>query len=227
MTPPASPCPRASTRRWPASCSTSSAASRRWATASRSTTTAWRWLRWTACGSPPCSSPRSNPCPTVPPRIRRRSGPLNGWSALAVATSMLVVNGVFVALEFSLVASRRTKLEELAAGGSLAAGRALDASGDLSLQLAGAQLGITMASLDPGSGGRAGHGPPAAAGGRGRGPVGARPAPWPASWVCRSWCSCTWWWASSCPRTWPWPRPNGRCAGCRRPTPATCSSSVP
>ena len=72
---------------------------------------------------------------------------MNGWSALAVATSMLVVNGVFVALEFSLVASRRTKLEELAAGGSLAAGRALDASGDLSLQLAGAQLGITIASL--------------------------------------------------------------------------------
>jgi CBS domain containing-hemolysin-like protein len=72
---------------------------------------------------------------------------MSGWSALAVSLLMLVVNGVFVALEFSLVASRRTKLEELAAGGSNAAGRALDASGDLSLQLAGFQLGITMASL--------------------------------------------------------------------------------
>jgi len=72
---------------------------------------------------------------------------VSGWSALAVSVLMLVINGVFVALEFSLVASRRTKLEELAAGGSIGAGRALDASGDLSLQLAGAQLGITMASL--------------------------------------------------------------------------------
>ncbi len=72
---------------------------------------------------------------------------MSGWSALGVSLLMLAVNGVFVALEFSLVASRRTKLEELAAGGSIAAGRALDASADLSLQLAGAQLGITMASL--------------------------------------------------------------------------------
>ncbi len=81
------------------------------------------------------------------PGSEPRGGAVTGWSALAVAALMLGVNGVFVALEFSLVASRRTKLEELAAGGSLAAGRALDASGDLSLQLAGAQLGITMASL--------------------------------------------------------------------------------
>jgi CBS domain containing-hemolysin-like protein len=72
---------------------------------------------------------------------------MSAWSAFGVSLAMLVLNGVFVALEFSLVASRRTKLEELAAGGSVAAGRALDASGDLSLQLAGAQLGITVASL--------------------------------------------------------------------------------
>ena len=67
--------------------------------------------------------------------------------ALAVCVALLAVNGFFVALEFSLVGSRRTKLEELAADGSTSARRALAASGDITLLLAGAQLGITMASL--------------------------------------------------------------------------------
>ena len=67
--------------------------------------------------------------------------------ALAVAVALLAINGFFVAVEFSLVGSRRTKLEELAAGGSTSARRALAASGDITLVLAGAQLGITMASL--------------------------------------------------------------------------------
>jgi CBS domain containing-hemolysin-like protein len=66
--------------------------------------------------------------------------------ALIVAALLLVANGFFVAVEFALVASSRTKLEPLAEGRR--AGRyALEATTDLTVQLAGAQLGITMASL--------------------------------------------------------------------------------
>ena len=69
------------------------------------------------------------------------------WVALVVSFCLLVVNGFFVALEFSLVGSRRTKLEERADGGTRSDRLAVEASGDITMQLAGAQLGITMASL--------------------------------------------------------------------------------
>lgn len=67
--------------------------------------------------------------------------------ALVVAVLLLVANAFFVAVEFALVASRRSKLEELAEAGHAGARRALDAIKQLSKQLAGAQLGITIASL--------------------------------------------------------------------------------
>ena len=60
---------------------------------------------------------------------------------------LLAVNGFFVALEFALVGSRRSRLEPLAAAGDRSAQRALASMSDLSIQLAGAQLGITIASL--------------------------------------------------------------------------------
>ncbi|HEY6531096.1 MAG TPA: hemolysin family protein [Acidimicrobiales bacterium] len=60
---------------------------------------------------------------------------------------LLAVNGFFVALEFALVGSRRSRLEPLAAAGDRNAQRALEDMSDLSIQLAGAQLGITVASL--------------------------------------------------------------------------------
>ena len=60
---------------------------------------------------------------------------------------LLVANGFFVAVEFALIASRRTKLEAIAEAGDRRAVLAIAASRELSLQLAGAQLGITMASL--------------------------------------------------------------------------------
>ncbi|MGH9116766.1 MAG: hemolysin family protein [Acidimicrobiales bacterium] len=66
---------------------------------------------------------------------------------LGFAVFLLLANGFFVAVEFALVASRQTKLEPRAEHGSLPARLALRASHELSLQLAGAQLGITMASL--------------------------------------------------------------------------------
>jgi CBS domain containing-hemolysin-like protein len=67
--------------------------------------------------------------------------------ALLAATVLLLVNGFFVAVEFALVGSRRTRLEPLAESGSRRARVALDSLGDLTNQLAGAQLGITIASL--------------------------------------------------------------------------------
>lgn len=67
--------------------------------------------------------------------------------ALVVTVLLLVANAFFVAVEFALVASRRTKLESMADEGHAGARRALDSIRDLSLQLAGAQLGITIASL--------------------------------------------------------------------------------
>lgn len=60
---------------------------------------------------------------------------------------LLAVNGFFVALEFALVGSRSSRLEPLADGGDRSASRALAAMRDLNAQLAGAQLGITIASL--------------------------------------------------------------------------------
>lgn len=64
-----------------------------------------------------------------------------------VIVLLLIVNGLFVALEFALVGSRRSRLEPLAASGDRRAQRSLAAMRELGLQLAGAQLGITVASL--------------------------------------------------------------------------------
>ncbi len=68
-----------------------------------------------------------------------------------IAIALLLVNGFFVAYEFALVGSRRTKLEPLAEGGDRRAVRGLAAIHDLNHELGGAQLGITMASLGLGA----------------------------------------------------------------------------
>ena len=66
---------------------------------------------------------------------------------LLATVGLLLLNALFVALEFALIASRRTKLEPLAEAGSLRARLALKASHELNLELAAAQLGVTVASL--------------------------------------------------------------------------------
>jgi CBS domain containing-hemolysin-like protein len=75
---------------------------------------------------------------------------MTGW-ALALAGVLLLTNGFFVGVEFALIASRRSKLETLAGEGRMTARLALQATRELGLQLAGAQLGITMASLGLGA----------------------------------------------------------------------------
>ncbi|MDH3706914.1 MAG: hemolysin family protein [Acidimicrobiia bacterium] len=66
--------------------------------------------------------------------------------ALVASVLMLAVNGFFVAVEFALLGSRRPRLEAQADDGRRAR-RALASMGDLSRQIGGAQLGITIASL--------------------------------------------------------------------------------
>jgi len=68
------------------------------------------------------------------------------WPFVVIVV-LLAVNGFFVALEFALLGSRRSRLEPLAEAGDKGAQRSLDAMRDLNAQLAGAQLGITVASL--------------------------------------------------------------------------------
>jgi CBS domain containing-hemolysin-like protein len=75
---------------------------------------------------------------------------MTAW-LLAAAVALLVANGFFVAVEFALIASRRAVLEPLAEAGDRRARRALGFAENLNLQLAGSQLGITMASLGLGA----------------------------------------------------------------------------
>ncbi|OLT18764.1 hypothetical protein BJF86_00625 [Serinicoccus sp. CNJ-927] len=67
--------------------------------------------------------------------------------ALLVSVLLLIANGFFVGAEFAVVAAKRHRLEERAEAGSRAARAAVDASRELSLMLAGAQLGITLCTL--------------------------------------------------------------------------------
>ena len=66
---------------------------------------------------------------------------------IGVAVVLLAANAGFVAVEFALIAARRSRLEPLAEAGNRRARLALAAMSDLNRQLAGAQLGITMTSL--------------------------------------------------------------------------------
>jgi CBS domain containing-hemolysin-like protein len=72
---------------------------------------------------------------------------MNLSTGIPLTIALLAFNGFFVAAEFALVAARRPRLERAAAGGSRTAASAVAGIGELSLMLAGAQLGITMCSL--------------------------------------------------------------------------------
>ena len=72
------------------------------------------------------------------------------WSLL-ISVLLLVFNGFFVAAEFALVAAKRHRLEQAAAGGSRGARAAIAGGRQLSMMLAGAQLGITVCTLGLGA----------------------------------------------------------------------------
>ena len=76
---------------------------------------------------------------------------MSGAVGLLVALLLLVINAYFVAAEFALISSRRSSIEPLAEAGSRRARVTLRAMEQVSLLLAGAQLGITLASLGLGA----------------------------------------------------------------------------
>jgi CBS domain containing-hemolysin-like protein len=65
---------------------------------------------------------------------------------LAILT-LVMLNGFFVAAEFALVRSRRTRLEAMVRSGDRLARVALRASSNISRVLSASQLGVTLASL--------------------------------------------------------------------------------
>ena len=71
--------------------------------------------------------------------------------ALTISLILLVANAFFVAAEFALLASKRHRLEARAAEGSRAAKAALHGTRELTLMLAGAQLGITVCTVGLGA----------------------------------------------------------------------------
>lgn len=73
--------------------------------------------------------------------------------AIAVSVGLIALSAFFVAVEFALVAARRYRLEE-AAESSASARAALRSARDISLLLAGSQLGITLCTLGLGAVGK-------------------------------------------------------------------------
>ncbi|WP_103382371.1 CNNM domain-containing protein [Pseudonocardia dioxanivorans] len=70
---------------------------------------------------------------------------MSAW-VIVVSVALVALSAFFVAIEFALVAARRYRLEE-AAETSASARAALRSARDLSLLLAGSQLGITLCTL--------------------------------------------------------------------------------
>ena len=66
---------------------------------------------------------------------------------LGAVLGLVLLNGFFVAAEFGLVASRRSRIDEMAAGGDRGARAAQQALTHLDRYISGTQLGITLASL--------------------------------------------------------------------------------
>lgn len=72
---------------------------------------------------------------------------MSPYVALVVAILMLLGNAFFVAVEFGLIAARRSSIELLATNGSRSAKITLGAMGNIAIMLAGVQLGVTLCSL--------------------------------------------------------------------------------
>lgn len=68
------------------------------------------------------------------------------WVEIVVSIGLIAASAFFVAIEFALVAARRYRLEEMA-DTSASARAALRSAKDISLLLAGSQLGITLCVL--------------------------------------------------------------------------------
>jgi CBS domain containing-hemolysin-like protein len=76
---------------------------------------------------------------------------MSDLAAVLIAVALLAANAFFVGAEFALISARRTQIEPRAAAGSRMARTTLRAMENVSLVMAGAQLGITVASLGLGA----------------------------------------------------------------------------
>jgi CBS domain containing-hemolysin-like protein len=76
---------------------------------------------------------------------------VNDLTAVGLAVVLLALNAFFVGAEFALVSARRSQVEPLAQEGSRMARSTLRAMEQVSMMMAGAQLGITVCSLGLGA----------------------------------------------------------------------------
>ena len=76
---------------------------------------------------------------------------MSSGTALGIGLVLLLANAFFVGAEFALISARRTQVEPRAEAGSRAARITLRGMENVSLMMAGAQLGITMCSLGLGA----------------------------------------------------------------------------
>lgn len=76
---------------------------------------------------------------------------MSDWTALVVAVLLLAANAFFVGAEFALISARRTQIEPRVAAGSRSARITLRAMENVTVVMAGCQLGITAASLGLGA----------------------------------------------------------------------------
>ncbi|MGA8255058.1 MAG: hemolysin family protein [Nocardioides sp.] len=76
---------------------------------------------------------------------------MSDYTALFVALVLLAFNAFFVGAEFALISARRSQIEPRAQAGSRMARSTLRAMENVSLMMAGAQLGITICSLGLGA----------------------------------------------------------------------------
>lgn len=76
---------------------------------------------------------------------------MSDLTAVLVAVVLLAFNAFFVGAEFALVSARRSQIEPAAQAGSRMARTTLHAMENVSLMMAGAQLGITICSLGLGA----------------------------------------------------------------------------
>ncbi|AGM06326.1 hemolysin family protein [Amycolatopsis keratiniphila] len=72
---------------------------------------------------------------------------MSDWFNIFLVVVLLLANAFFVGAEFALISSRRDRLEALLEQGKTRARIVINASRNVSLMLAGAQLGITICSL--------------------------------------------------------------------------------
>ena len=76
---------------------------------------------------------------------------MSDWAGILLTVFLLAANAFFVGAEFALISARRSQIEPRAQAGSRMARTTLKAMEKVSLMMAGAQLGITMASLGLGA----------------------------------------------------------------------------